>query len=835
MLEGSSRRSYSNSEERVPCHCFIPPLATNPSQCHSPSQYPSSSQYPNLSQCSNTIQDLSSSQHPNPSQCQVTSQCPCSSQFSPTQFSNTAKCPYLAQYTSHHRELEKATAMTQQEPTSACNTVRQKRGRRRENHSLPPLSLPYPGLVVVSWMGTLLNVLIRSVYTYLLGCYHVISLLRTVNLAWILEYKLVWFIPGLKLKHWGSLYSVVMYLLVLCSFPVASEGFCPKGCSCDYINMIVNCENADLDMVPILLNPRVQVMVLSHNKIHTLSQSLIFYSELQRLDISDNRLTSLGDGNFENKNTLDELRVSANQLTTIEGASFKGLVGVKVLHLDQNVISRVEDDAFKELKSLEELNLSNNKIKNLGDNSLSGLNKLVWLDLSSNKLGNVPSAGLSNLTSLTHLDLSHNHISQVPARAFASVPALTSLILDKNNISLIDAGAFLDLTELTHLTLVDNRLLQLPSVPLSILHELRELDMSGNLFENLPTDCFQGLTSLQSLAVSRCPRLSGVSGEAFLSTGSLKKLVLSHNPRLASLPPSALTSLITLTHLDLTACGLHSLTPTQIPLQHLDQLAMGGNPLHCNCSLVWLSHLAAQSHNTTSITVDQPYCASPPALYGMLVQELDGERLGCEGGLGVWAVVICVSVAAFGLAAILIFLLCRWWSKKRKRRRRDSDEDGKGGWEGVWSPDGRLSVTRLPPTTPVNGDPVHYSPFPPPTRLGPPPRLPPDHPLHHLQHSHHQGCLQHCPYASLHPLYRPLLHPDHTSTQTSLNTPNIYEDGSSLSQSSSPLAPPLPLSDPPHWYATIGGDGGEDSGRDSRPATPLDLSNSPRKVPVTYV
>lgn len=41
---------------------------------------------------------------------------------------------------------------------------------------------------------------------------------------------------------------------------------------------------------------------------------------------------------------------------------------------------------------------------------------------------------------------------------------------------------------------------------------------------------------------------------------------------------------------------------------------VSGNPLHCNCSMVWLSRIAADDNAT--LTVDSPTCASPPNLYG---------------------------------------------------------------------------------------------------------------------------------------------------------------------------------------------------------------------------
>lgn len=224
----------------------------------------------------------------------------------------------------------------------------------------------------------------------------------------------------------------------------------------------------------------------------------------------------------------------------------------------------------------------------------------------------------------------------------------------------------------------------------------------------------------------------------------------------------------------------------------------------------------------------------------MPLRELGDGGVGCDGSVSLWTVLICLGVTVAGLTIIGVFLACRWRRKRRRRGPGSGHDKTTGIWDDVWRPDTHIAATTHLPPPPTNGDSTRYQLTTPSSRLGPPPRLPPDHPLHLLHH--HQACLQQCPYAALHPVYQPLLHPDHNSTFTSLeDTPTYYGDGGpGLPPTSGPtitsLGPPPPLTEPPNWYATIGGDGGgEDSGRESRPLTPLELTGSPRKVPVTYV
>lgn len=374
----------------------------------------------------------------------------------------------------------------------------------------------------------------------------------------------------------GNAYGVVACAVVLCVLPVATEGFCPVGCVCNYSSMLVSCEGAGLDAVPILLNPRVQNLLLHDNKIASLAQSLVFYLDLLLLDLSGNDLTSLESGNFKEQRKLRELRLEHNKLEIIGAGALQGLVGLQRLALQHNAITRLEDWAFEPAASLTELDLSHNKLRAVGPAGLRGLEALERLDLSGNRLDRVPGGGPTNLTALRHLNLTHNLLSQVPPRAFSGFPGLSSLILDRNNISVVNAAAFEGMAELRHLALADNRLGAVPSASLAALPRLQSLDLSGNLFETLLEDCFQGLRSLETLRVSRCPRLYTVSGEAFLSTGSLHALTLSHNPRLAALPPTALAHLLSLRHLDLSACGLRTLTPTQVNRRSPPVLPLSG-------------------------------------------------------------------------------------------------------------------------------------------------------------------------------------------------------------------------------------------------------------------
>lgn len=251
------------------------------------------------------------------------------------------------------------------------------------------------------------------------------------------------------------------------------------------------------------------------------------------------------------------------------------------------------------------------------------------------------------------------------------------------------------------------------------------------------------------------------------------------------------------------------------------------------------------------------------------MRELGAGGVGCDGSVGVWTIVICVGVGATGLLIIGVFLCCRLRSRRKKRQKRILQD--KRPWGEVWRMEDPLSATRLTPT-PMNGDALSHYPLASPTRLRLPPRLPPDHPLHQqlsLRQPQPQGRAPQCPFATLHPVYHPLLHPP-AAAHTSLDSPTHYGEyprphahprPHTLPNHAShpaimPLGPPPPippippLDEPPNWYATIGSMGGfddddnDDEGgkrrtrdeRDGAPLAPPDVTAAtPRKVPVTYV
>ena len=87
----------------------------------------------------------------------------------------------------------------------------------------------------------------------------------------------------------GALKQSAAAAVVVCLLATAN-GFCPHACTCDDASRSAACPAAaDLDVVPITLNPNIESLVLAGNRIKTVDASIQFYRKLRRADFSHNR------------------------------------------------------------------------------------------------------------------------------------------------------------------------------------------------------------------------------------------------------------------------------------------------------------------------------------------------------------------------------------------------------------------------------------------------------------------------------------------------------------------------------------------------------------------
>uniref|UniRef100_A0A8B9SVY2 Uncharacterized protein n=1 Tax=Anas platyrhynchos TaxID=8839 RepID=A0A8B9SVY2_ANAPL len=203
----------------------------------------------------------------------------------------------------------------------------------------------------------------------------------------------------------------------------------------------------------------------------------------------------------------------------------------------------------------------------------------VELRLADNFIGAVGRADFANMSSLVHLTLSRNGLRRLAPGAFADLRALRALHLDGNRLPALSGAQLRGLASLRHLILANNQLAAIePAAFAAFAATVEDLDLSHNNLPALPWE-----------AVAARPRR-----------------------RPAGLPRLA--------RLDLTANRRGALPP--VPGPPGPSLAAGGNPLHCNCELLWLRRLARPDGLES--------CASPPPLAGRLLWAVPEEELRAE-------------------------------------------------------------------------------------------------------------------------------------------------------------------------------------------------------------
>uniref|UniRef100_A0A8C3S4R7 Leucine rich repeat and fibronectin type III domain containing 3 n=1 Tax=Chelydra serpentina TaxID=8475 RepID=A0A8C3S4R7_CHESE len=231
------------------------------------------------------------------------------------------------------------------------------------------------------------------------------------------------------------------------------------------------------------------------------------------------------------------------------------------------------------------------------------------LRLTDNFIAAVRPRDFANMTRLVHLTLSRNAIRQLGPFAFAGLRGLRALHLDGNRLPAIGAQQLRGLPNLRHLILANNQLQAVaPGAFDDFAGTLEDLDLSYNNLARLPWETVRRLSNVNSLSLDH-NLIAHVPQGVFADLHKLARLDMTSN-RLKKIPPDPL-----FLRLPVYAKSKGS------PLSSL-VLGFGGNPLHCNCELLWLRRLARED--------DLETCASPPELLGKYFWSVPEEEFACR-------------------------------------------------------------------------------------------------------------------------------------------------------------------------------------------------------------
>ncbi|KTF87753.1 hypothetical protein cypCar_00042155 [Cyprinus carpio] len=231
-----------------------------------------------------------------------------------------------------------------------------------------------------------------------------------------------------------------------------------------------------------------------------------------------------------------------------------------------------------------ELRLGDNFITGIKRKDFGNMTKLVDLTLSRNTIGSVTPHAFNDLENLRALHLDSNRLTHITNDTFSGMSKLHHLILNNNQLTHIHIGAFNDLLALEELDLSYNNLESVPWIAIQLMSNLHTLNLDHNMINYIPEGTFSGLQKLKRLDVT--------------------------SNKLHKLPPDPVFQRAGV----LATSGV--LGPSSFAL------SFGGNPLHCNCELLWLRRLRRED--------DLETCAAPQHLAGRYFWTVSEEEFLCE-------------------------------------------------------------------------------------------------------------------------------------------------------------------------------------------------------------
>ncbi|XP_018027007.1 leucine-rich repeat-containing G-protein coupled receptor 5A-like isoform X2 [Hyalella azteca] len=129
------------------------------------------------------------------------------------------------------------------------------------------------------------------------------------------------------------------------------------------------------------LVPYLKSLNLHRNLLASLPE-LALCVELRLLDLSHNRINSLGENQFLGQKNLQDLLLQQNRITVLQDGAFNGLLHLQTLNLEFNQIAAIGPKAFLPLQQLKDINLGNNDLSMFPE---EGLEHVVTLKVHHNR------------------------------------------------------------------------------------------------------------------------------------------------------------------------------------------------------------------------------------------------------------------------------------------------------------------------------------------------------------------------------------------------------------------------------------------------------------------
>ncbi|KAM8917463.1 leucine-rich repeat and immunoglobulin-like domain-containing nogo receptor-interacting protein 2b isoform 1-T2 [Spinachia spinachia] len=382
-------------------------------------------------------------------------------------------------------------------------------------------------------------------------------------------------------------------LLLLLASPTLS---CPARCECSAQTKSVSCHRKRLPAIPEGIPIETRVLDLSKNKLRIITpDNFSSFLQLEDLDLSDNLISVVEPGSFRSQLALRSLNFRSNLIQLVPAGVLSGLSNLTRLELGHNRLVVLLDHAFQDLRRLTSLKVGDNELVFISQRAFTGLLGLQSLTLERSNLTVVPTDALTHLHGLVELRMRYLSINFLKPFSFKRLSRLRRLEID--HWPLLDTLPPLSLhgLNLTTLAITNTNLSAFPGAALRSLPYLTHLNLSYSRIQHIHQGELGQLPHLLELHLQRA-RLLSIEPFAFSGLKSLQLLDVSQN-RLDSLESGVFAS-----------------------PDALQRLCLGGNPLVCDCRLLWL--LNSQRPPSLHILDVQPECSAPQHLLGKPLRDL---------------------------------------------------------------------------------------------------------------------------------------------------------------------------------------------------------------------
>ncbi|CAH0730501.1 unnamed protein product, partial [Brenthis ino] len=385
---------------------------------------------------------------------------------------------------------------------------------------------------------------------------------------------------------------------------------CPATCACSRSppgRVRVACARAALSDLPRDLPLTTYALIMPDNNLGQIKSDGLFgrLPDLTKLDLRNNAIAVIEDNAFDGAASIQELLLDGNLLQTVTDKMFFGLHSLTTLSLTDNKISCITPGSFDHLNLLTTLSLSNNP--------LHCTCHISWVSAWTRARRLATGAACALPPALRGAELHHLE----PADFKCTPEDKGCLPADYCPGGCACAG-----------TVVRCARARLAALPPRIPPYTTELYLESNEITSISADQIRHLTQLSRLDLSN-NKISVLSNNTFEGLTKLSTLIVSYN-RLRCVQRDALKGLTQLRVLSLHGNNISMLADGVFrDLESISHVALGSNPLYCDCAARWLSEWVKVAGEYVEAGIAR--CADPPPMRDKLVLSTSSSAFICKG------------------------------------------------------------------------------------------------------------------------------------------------------------------------------------------------------------